>query len=305
MRIVSLISSGTEVLCKLGLEKNLVGISHECDYPSSIRGLPVVSEPNLNPENSSSEIDRTISELVQQGLSIYKIKEDILKSLSPDIIVTQGQCEVCAVSLKDVESAVCRLTLKQTQICSLKPHTLKDIEHDFELIGKFTRKESEAKKLIATFLSGLETIQSQIKTPSRPRVLCIEWLDPLIVAGGWIPELVKIAGGEPLIVGPQEKFKKITWEKAYASDPDLIAIFPCGYPLAKTLDELKTPLRKNFSPFRALVEKKIYVCDGNSYFNRPGPRIVDSAQILASLIHPDIFSDYQHLFQNAIKSFGI
>jgi iron complex transport system substrate-binding protein len=302
LRIASLISSGTEILCKLGLEDQIVGISHECDYPPSLtkRQLPVLSAPKIDPGKTSREIDRDVRALVSEGLSVYKIHTEILEALAPDIIVTQDQCEVCAVSLKDVEEAVCKITKRPTRICSLKPHTLDDIVTDFRKVGEATDRKAQAEDLVNEFWLGLNAVNAKAGTKDgkKPTMLCIEWIEPTIIAGGWIPEIVRLAGGEPLIVTGPDRFKTVSWEEAVSARPDVVAILPCGYGLEKTREELLAPAAQiELKKFAAAQKNQVFLCDGNNYFNRPGPRIVDSCQILAALLHPSRFENFKKTFE--------
>lgn len=301
LKIVSLISSGTEILCALGLSKNLVGISHECDYPPDIIHLPRLSSPKINVAAPSAEIHREVINLVRQGLSIYNVDAALLGTLAPDLIITQDQCEVCAVSLKDVENAVCSLTRKDTAVCSLKPYSLDEIATDFRKVGRFAGKEKEAEELVTQFWIKLNAVNAKVGTGGKtlPRVLCLEWLDPLIVGGGWLPEIVSLAGGDNLIVHGTDHFKKITWEEAVASNPDFVVIMPCGYGMEKTLEELKNPvLQKHLLGIAAVKNGKCFVADGNRFFNRPGPRIAESCEILASIFHPQLVPNLEKTYLN-------
>lgn len=300
LKIVSLLPSATEILCRLGLEKNLVGISHECDYPESIKTLPQLTRPNLDSSKRGRDIHESLQKLIQQSLSIYEVDTDLLVSLAPDLIVTQDQCHVCAVSKEELEKAVCQLTNFNTQICSLSPHCLDDIHRDFLKVGKATHKEQEAEDLITEFWIQLNRINAKVGTdlPGRPKVLCVEWLEPLMVAGGWIPEIVKLAGGEPLIISKADKFREVSFSEIEAANPDVIVIFPCGYPISKTIEEFKSSnALHQFSQLRAYQSGKIFICDGNQYFNRPGPRIIDSCEILASLFYPEKFKSPHETLQ--------
>lgn len=292
LRIISLLPSATEILCRLGLEDTLVGVSHECDYPESVKKLPKLTQPRLNPNQRGSEIHRDLKTLLQQGLSIYDIDVEKISELGPDLILTQDQCHVCAVSLVELEKAISHLSHKKTQVCSLSPHTLDDIHRDFTKVGRITNREEAAKDLITEFWIELNTVNSKVGTdiPSHPKVLCLEWLEPLMVAGGWIPEIVKMAGGVPQIISKPEKFKEVSWGEIEACDPDVVTVFPCGYSIDKTVKEIKSsPILKQLSTLRAFKDKKIFICDGNHWFNRPGPRITQSCQLLGALFHPQKF----------------
>lgn len=302
-RIVSLLPSATEILCRLGLEKSLIGISHEYDYPESVQNLPRLTRPKLDPGQRGSQIHSDLKALVKEGLSIYDIDIEELSKLAPDLVVTQDQCHVCAVSVEDLEKALCSVTQIKTQICSLSPHTLDDIHRDFTRLGKATNREQAAKDLITEFWIKLNRINSKVGTDisSHPKVLCLEWLEPLMVAGGWIPEIVRLAGGKPLIVSKPERFREISWTEIEASNPDFVFIFPCGYPISKTLNEIKTSSElKKLSTLRAFNDGKVFVCDGNHFFNRPGPRIAESCELLANLLHPTKFEKVSAQYQGTL-----
>jgi len=289
--VVSLIASATEILCALGLRERLVGVSHECDFPEDVRGLPVLSEPKVDPRAPSGAIDKAVREIVRDGLSVYRVRVEELERLRPDLVVTQDQCEVCAVSLKDVEEALRSLTLKRTRVCSLRPRNLQDIGADFVRVGEAAGVSRAARRLLESFQQRLDSVKQKAhRAARRPTVICLEWLDPVMAAGGWIPELVEMAGGTPLLVDSTRSFATVTWHDIGSADPDIIVLMPCGFTLRRTQKELQNellaaPLRE----LRATRAGRCFVADGNAYFNRPGPRIADSAEILASLVHPDLW----------------
>ncbi len=295
MRIVSLISSATEILCELGLRDQLVGISHECDYPGSIRGLPQLSQPRLNPSLPSQAIHEEVQERVRKGLSLYEIDTEQLASLKPDLVITQDQCDVCAVSLKDVEAAVCSWTGQQTRLLSLKPYTLEEIEESFLQVGAATNRVKEAQELRHRFRAKLDAVrQAVIPAAAWPRVLNLEWLQPPIVGGGWIPELVRVAGGVPLIVSDADHFLKVEWSEIESINPEIIALYPCGFDVPRTLKEMKVPeVMSHLMRLSAVRDGKMFVCDGNAYFNRSGPRIADSCELLSGLFHPELCAEYR------------
>lgn len=306
-RIISLIPSATEILAALGLTTAIVGRSHECDYPPQIQHLPICTQPKLNPEGTSREIHNRVTDLLQSALSVYQIKTDILEQLQPTHILTQAQCEVCAVSLKDVEEVVATLTHNQVQIISLQPNTLDDVWADIQrvadtlgvegqpvLTGLQSRVQACAQKtqslpLLANF--GLGSHPENSKSPGGvPTVACIEWTDPLMAAGNWIPEMVKIAGGQPLFAEPGKHSPWLDWEILTAADPDIIVIMPCGFDLNRTRQAaMQLSQRSEWLNLQAVKSGKTFITDGNSYFNRPGPRLVDSLEILAEILHPEIF----------------
>lgn len=292
LRIISLIPSGTEILAALGLEGAIVGRSHECDYPPEIQDLPVCTQARLNTNASSSEIDDKVNNLLQSALSIYQIKTDVLEKLQPTHIVTQDQCDVCAVSLSDVEKAVATLTHSSPQIISLQPNVLQDVWADLERVGNVFAVNSlqvienlEARvKIIAQKTQGLS------QTEHLPKVACIEWTEPLMVAANWIPELVSLAGGEPLFGITGQSSATLKWESLIAANPDIIVIMPCGFDLNRTRTEAQLlTTRPEWEKLHASQSGRVYITDGNSYFNRPGPRLVDSLEILAEILHPEIF----------------
>jgi iron complex transport system substrate-binding protein len=301
-RIVSLIPSATEIVCALGLRERLVGVSHECDYPPGVELLPAACEPKLDPKQKSAEIDRSVRAILEQALSVYRVKTDVLSQLEPTLIVTQDQCHVCAVSLGDVEAACATLGFKKgatpssTQdaraphVVSLVPETLADIERDFALVAKAAGVPKRGEALLAAFREQLAAVRARVAGSAAVKVVLVEWLAPPMVAGGWMPELARIAGGEPLIVSEARRFTTVGWGHIAAADPDAIVILPCGFDLERTLSEIETSgagaeLRK----CRATREGRTFAVDGNAYFNRPGPRIAESAELLARALHPECF----------------
>jgi iron complex transport system substrate-binding protein len=236
-------------------------------------------------------IDRSVRDLIQDGLSVYRIKTDVLQRLKPDLIVTQDQCEVCAVSLKDVEEALCTLTLNQTQLCTLRPNTLDDILTDIQRVADMAGVPQEGRRLVRQIRNRLDRIATTIKEIARrPTVACIEWLDPLMIAGGWMPELVQIAGGEPVLIRSGQLFSKPTWREIKEADPDVIVILPCGFTLPRVQQEVEQrTVREALAGLRATLKGRCFLVDGNAYFNRPGPRIAESTEILAYLLHPAHF----------------
>lgn len=292
LRIVSLIPSGTEILAALGLTDAIVGRSHECDYPPEIQDRPICTQPRLNTSASSSEINDKINKLIQSALSIYEIKIEILKRLHPTHIITQDQCDVCAVSVSEVEKAVASITHTPPEIISLKPNVLKDVWADVERVANAFGVDS---------LKVLENLEARVKIVSQktqglsqteklPTVACIEWTDPLMIAANWIPELVTLAGGEPLFSTTGQPSSHLKWENLIASNPDIIIFMPCGFDLNRTRQEAELLTQHpEWENLRANQNGRVYITDGNSYFNRPGPRLVDSTEMLAEILHPEIF----------------
>jgi iron complex transport system substrate-binding protein len=290
-RIVSLLPSSTEILCALGLRERLVGVSHECDYPAEIIGLPTLTEPKLDPHGLSREIDTRVREIVQEGLSVYRIKTDVLQSLQPDFIVTQDQCDVCAVSLPEVEEAVRCFLTPGVKVVSLKPQRLADIWEDIRHVARATEREDTAEEVLRGLKQRLWKLEQQTRYLPRPRVACIEWIEPLIAAGNWVPELLEIAGGEYALTGAGEHSPVMTWETLVAYQPDVLVLMPCGFSIAQTQRELSALMtHPQWNALPAVKTHQVFIVDGNAYLNRPGPRIVDSAEILAEILHPDTCS---------------
>ena len=286
-RIVSLLPSSTEIVCALGLTANLVGVSHECDYPSDIVGLPVLTEPKLNPKGTSREIDNRVQEIVQDGLSVYRLHTDTLEDLKPDLIVTQDHCEVCAVSLSEVKEAVQCFIEREINLVSLHPANIGDIWKDIKRVAAATGREQCAEKLIDSYQSRFERLKERTRNLPKYRIACLEWLDPLMVAGNWVPELVDIAGGEQSFVHSGKHSSWLDWEELVEFQPDVIALMPCGFKIPQSLVDL--PILTNhplWQELPAVQNNRVYITDGNAYFNRPGPRIVESAEILAEILHP-------------------
>ncbi|HEY9711026.1 MAG TPA: cobalamin-binding protein, partial [Oculatellaceae cyanobacterium] len=291
LRIVSLLPSATEIVAALGLTNAIVGRSHECDYPSEIQNRPVCTEAQLNSEQPSAQIDADVLDLVQKALSIYKIKIDVLEQLQPTHIVTQDQCDVCAVNFADVEKAVAELTHSQPKVISLQPNLLSDVWADIERVATNLGVESQS---VLTQLQSRVAACSQktqgLAETDRPTVAAIEWTDPLMAAGNWIPELVELAGGRSVfgVVGEHSPYLK--WEALASADPEVIVIMPCGFDLDRTRQETQHMTQHpEWSSLRAVRTGKVFITDGNSYFNRPGPRLVDSLEILAEILHPELF----------------
>jgi iron complex transport system substrate-binding protein len=287
-RIVSLIASSTEVVSALGFEGNLVGRSHECDYPPGVRRLPVCTEPKFNPEGSSLEIDERVKTILRDALSVYRVRAELLEELRPDVIVTQSQCEVCAVSLKDVEAAVCELVSSHPSIVSLEPNALEDVWADIGRVAEALDAADRGVELVSELKRRMEAVSARaLATSERPTVACIEWIEPLMAAGNWMPELVEMAGGVNLFGEAGKHAPWMTWEELVAKDPDVILVMPCGFDVERTLCETALLTSKPEWPnLRAVRSGRVVVADGNQYFNRPGPRLAESLEILAEILHP-------------------
>jgi iron complex transport system substrate-binding protein len=291
-RVVSLIASSTEIVCALGCEEWLVGRSHECDFPPSVKKLPICTEPKFNIVGSSREIDERVKTVLRQdALSVYRVHTDRLKELQPDVIITQSQCEVCAVSLRDVEAAVCEWLDSRPQIVSLEPNALADVFADIRRVANALQVPERGEALVAQMQQRFAAIAERARAESERRsVACIEWIDPLMAAGNWMPELVEMAGGVNLFGEAGKHAPWMTWEELRAKDPDVIVALPCGWEIERGRQELTALTRRaGWSDLRAVRTGRVVVADGNQYFNRPGPRLAESLEILAEVLHPELF----------------
>ena len=293
LKIVSLLPSATEIIDCLGLIDSLVGRSHECDYPPSVKDLPVCTEARLNSNKTSSEIDNDVQTLMQKALSIYKIKTEVLEKLQPTHIITQDQCDVCAVNLPEVEKAIAQLTNSYPQVISLQPDLLNEVWDDIKRVAETLEVDSQP--ALDKLQSRIKSISDKVKDKSeKPTVVAIEWTEPLMAGANWIPELIEIAGGKSLLSVKGKHSPYISWDSLAEADPDVIVIMPCGFDLERTEQESRVLTQHpHWNNLKAVKNGKVFIVDGNAYFNRPGPRLVDSAEILAEIFHPQLF-DFGH-----------
>jgi len=287
-RIVSLLPSTTEIACALGFGPQLVGRSHECDFPPEIRDLPVLTRPKLDARAGSREIDDRVKSLVRDGLSVYEVDADGLRELAPTHILTQDQCEVCAASLGDLESALAIWTGERPKVVSLSPQTLGDVWRSIIEVAVALSAGERGSELTNSLADRLTEIAERTPSQSRrPRVACIEWLDPLMAAGNWIPELVTLAGGENLLGRAGSHSPWLTVAELTDADPDVIVVLPCGFDLGRTREELMRVIeRPPWPQLRAVEQGRVFLTDGNQFFNRPGPRLVESLAIFSEIFHP-------------------
>jgi iron complex transport system substrate-binding protein len=290
-KIISLLPAATEIVCALGLEKQLVGRSHECDFPFSVKQLPVCSEANFPDGLSSAAIDTKVKELLNDALSVYTVKREIIKQLNPDVVITQAQCEVCAVSLQEVEEALENYLDKQAHIVSLQPNSLDDIFNNIREVAAALNVTAKGDQLVEDLQERVNIVRHKLKfIENKPAVACIEWLEPMMVSGNWMPELVSIAGGTSILAEAGKHSPFIQWVDIQLQDPEVIIVMPCGFSIERTLREIDLLLQlPGFTELKAVKNDRLFIADGNQYFNRPGPRIVDSIEILAEIIHPKQF----------------
>lgn len=297
-RIVSFLPSATEIACALGLADSIVGITHECDYPPEIKHKPVVVRNVLPIERmSQSEIDRAVAGRMRDGLSLYQIDESLLRELAPDIILTQNLCQVCAPSGNEVSQVLKSLPHKP-EILWLTPQSVNEIFDNVRDLGAATGRTDEAAALIKHCETRLEQLGERIKTVvERPRVFCMEWLDPVYASGHWVPELVKHAGGFDELGRERGESVRVTWEQVTTWAPEVLVIMPCGFNLQQTMKQIwsvfgdqRSEAARAFFNLPAVKNGRVYAVDANSYFARPGPRVVEGAELLARLIHPEVFA---------------
>ena len=292
MKIVSLIPSATEIISALNLSDNLVGVSHECDYPKEVLKLPKLTTSKIKTEQSSLIIDHDIKKILEQSLSVYEVKSNLLKKLDPDVIITQSQCSVCAVSLKDVEECLSKFINKKPLLIDLKPNTFEEVLEDINLVGKKLNKKVESNFLVKNIKNEINKIKVKTSNSKIKNVLCIEWIEPIMTAGNWIPQLVKFAGGKSILAKSGKNSNFIKHEHINFKEIDIVIFMPCGFDIKRSKKEI---LKANIDYSSNLKDKKTYIVDGNKYFNRPGPDLLESTRILAEIIHPDIFPAKQDI----------
>ncbi len=291
-RVVSLLPSTTEIVCALGLEETLVGRSHECDFPTGVTGLPVLTAAKLDVTLPGREIDDRVRELVREGLSVYRVDELKLREIKPTLILTQHQCEVCAASLRDIEEALEEWIGDPPQLLSLDPGNLADVWDDIERVADAMGECRRGVDLTARLRERVDVIASRVEgAGERLSVACIEWIDPLMAAGNWVPELVNLAGGRNLFGEAGEHSPWLDWETLREADPAIIVVMPCGFDIRRIREEIG-PLvaQPGWSELQAVRAKRVYLTDGNHYFNRPGPRLVESLEILAEIFRSGMVS---------------
>lgn len=307
-RIVSFLPSATEIAYALGLGDQLIGITHECDYPPEVKGKPIVVRNVLPIESmSQAEIDRAVSERMSQGLSLYQIDEQLLRQLSPELILTQNLCQVCAPSGNEV-SQVLKALPETPEILWLTPQSIEEIFQNIRDLGIATGKATEAEALISSCRLRLEKLSTMTaNVTDRPRVFCMEWLDPVYASGHWVPELVKIAGGIDQLGCEKGESVRISWEQIEEWQPEVLVIMPCGFNLQQTMKQVWDvfgPYSKTRNPkffdLPAVKANRVFAVDANSFFARPGPRVVEGAELLSHIIHPELFQD-SVLFANYYK----
>ena len=293
LKIVSLLPSATEIVCALGLEKNLVGITHECDYPSTVMDKPPLTASRISHETmSSAEIDHAVRSNLDGHGSIYDLNEQLLAELKPDLIVTQELCEVCAVSYKTVQKAA-KMYVADATVVSLEPNTIADIFDNIKTVGELAGVAEKGIQVVADLQNRLDKVRSKTENlENRPGVFMLEWLEPPFAPGHWVSEQVEIAGGVALMGEAGKKSVTTDYEKIFDEQPEIIVLIPCGYYTHDIVRQLgQTTFPSNWRDLPAVKNNRIWAMDASAYFSRPAPRVVDGAEILAKIFHPEIFGE--------------
>ncbi len=286
MRIVSLVPSATETLFALGLGPDVIAVTHECDYPPAARELPKVTSDVLPAGLSAGQIDAAVKERTLAGQSIYELDADLLHDLRPDLIVTQELCAVCAVSYDDVRAVAAEID-SHPQVLSLDPHTVGEVLGDVRTLAQATDRKDEAVELVRDASARIDRVRLAVRGARRPRVAALEWLDPPFAAGHWTPQLIDYAGGEDVLGFTGEKSEERTWQDVAASQPDIVIAMPCGYDAEIAHREAEM----HRDELAVVGAGEVVAVDAAAYFSRPGPRIIDGLELLAHIIHPELFPD--------------
>lgn len=292
MRIISLLPSATEIICSLGLREHLVGVTHECDYPVDVVGLPIVTKSTIPHDASSIEIDQLVRSQLETTTALYSLNVELLDELQPDIIVTQALCEVCAVSEAEIEETICQLSNKP-RVVNLEPMCLKDVFDTLLLVGQETNQQDIAVDVVHALNVRVERVcaltESHIKKAQYPKVAFLEWIDPPFNAGHWTPELIEMAGGIDCLGNKHQPSQTTLWEHIIEVQPDVMFVACCGFSMERAIQDLPIlQANEGWEDMPCVKRNRVYFSDGNAYFNRPGPRLVDSLEIIANALHPDV-----------------
>ena len=287
MRICSLLPSGTEIVAALGLVDALVGVTYECDFPPPVKEKPIVVNTRLPATADPGEIDKLVREYLSRGESLYKVESEVLRKGEPDLIVTQELCNVCAATPGDLASALRGLAV-QPRVLSLHPHRIEEVWNDILAVGEATERRDTARELVDGLRVRIDAVEASVakavvaKAPGRPRVVCLEWTDPPMVAGHWVPEMVALAGGVDVLGSPEKPSFRVDWDGLLDAKPEVVVVMPCGYGLEQAASEW----RKTSVPTG--LNARVFAVDANSYFSRPGPRLANGVELLAHLLHPEL-----------------
>jgi len=291
LRIVSLLPSATEMVHFTGAGDTLVGVTHECDHPIGVEKLPKLTRSKVDSSMSSVEIDAAISNILTDDGSIYALDAGLLEELAPDLIITQGLCEVCAVSTDLVHEAASKLP-NPPDVLSLNPTCLEDVFRDTVRVGEAVGRGEETRRKVETLRERLARVEEAVSGLDRPRAGCIEWLDPPFSAGHWVPEMVRIAGGQEIFAEAGEPSKRITWEQVLEAAPEVLVLMPCGFDAERAVQEARNlPELPGWADLPAVESGRVWAVDANSHFSRPAPRLVEGVEIMARILHPEVFPD--------------
>ena len=292
MRIISLLPSATEIICSIGLRDSLVGVTHECDYPADVVGLPIVTKSAIPHDASSIEIDQLVRSQLETTTALYSLNVELLDELQPDIIITQALCEVCAVSEAEIEASISQLS-NRPRVVNLEPMCLKDVFDTLLLVGHETNQQDVAVDVVHALNTRVERVrvltESHIKKAQYPKVAFLEWIDPPFNAGHWTPELIEMAGGIDCLGNKHQPSQTTLWERITEAQPDVMFVACCGFSMERAIKDLPIlQANEGWEDLPCVKRNQVYFSDGNSYFNRPGPRLVDSLEIIANALHPDV-----------------
>jgi iron complex transport system substrate-binding protein len=291
LRVISLLPSATEMVHFAGAADRLVGVTHECDHPPGVERLPKLTSSRIDPTLFGAEIDAEVNRLVTDDESIYALDADLLEGLAPDLVITQGLCEVCAVSTSLVEEAISGLG-SEPDLLVLNPTSLEDVLDDTVRVGEALGLGEGVRRRVATLRGRLGEIEDAVAGLARPSVGCIEWLDPPFSAGHWVPEMVRLAGGRELFAGPGERSVRLDWPTVFEAAPEVLVLMPCGFDAARAAEEARSlPGLPGWSGLPAARDGRVWAVDANSYFSRPAPRLVEGVEILARVLHPGAFTE--------------
>jgi len=295
LRVVSLLASATEILYELGLGDQVVGVSHECDFPADARSKPRLTRSHVDAAGTSDQIDRQVKDFFATGQPLYERDQRRLGELAPDLIVTQAQCDVCAIQYDEVMRLVGSLeALRRTQVVALSPHALSDVFADILRVGRAAGRLATAESCVERLEARVRRVRqatADLSGSQRPRVVCVEWVEPLMIAANWTPQLVEFAGGENGLSRAGGHSEYFAWRDVLDYDPEVLLLMPCGFDLSRALREVAVlPNHEGWRDLSAVRAGRVFAVDGNAYFNRSGPRLVESLEILAHLFHPERFA---------------
>jgi iron complex transport system substrate-binding protein len=292
LRIVSLLPSATEIIHFVGADDALVGATHECDYPPGVENLPRLTGTSIDQHSmTSAEIDAAVGERLTDSDSIYSLDAKLLEELNPDLVLTQGLCDVCAVSSNVVEKATAALP-EMPRVLSMNPTTLNEVLVLTVEVGGVVGRGVEARAKVDALRERLARVEKGVAGLPRPRVGCIEWLDPPFSAGHWVPEMVRLAGGEDLFARAGEPSERLSWEEVFGAAPEVLVLMPCGFDAARAVGEARVlPGILGWEELPAVKSGRVWAVDANSYYSRPAPRLVEGVEILARILHPEVFPE--------------